>query len=397
MKLAIMTAAYAAVFAAAMALLYGTAKQGTPTAGKGRVLRITLMSVCAVMWAFPLAGALIPDGPLCWFFQRWGNVFLGFLLYYSGALLLIRLCLALPCALYRKRHGGRSLPRQVHAWLLAVLAVFSLGVNLLGYAAAHDVKVTRYELSVRELGIDRPMRLVLIADLHIGVNSTPGMYEDMVRLINEQEADLVLVAGDIVTSSFGAMGDPERWADVLGGIRSHFGTYVVYGNHDVNEPLLGGFTYVGAENAHRDPAMPGFLEDCGWKLLQDETATVPELGGLCIAGRRDLSRPGDGVKSREDLSVLLAEIDPSAPILLLQHEPAELEALDALGVDLAVGGHTHDGQIFPGNVITRMLAEQSCGMKQWGDCWSVVTSGVGYFGPPIRVGTVSEIAVIDIR
>ncbi len=223
------------------------------------------------------------------------------------------------------------------------------------------------------------------------------MYEDMVRLINEQEADLVLVAGDIVTSSFGAMGDPERWADVLGGIRSHFGTYVVYGNHDVNEPLLGGFTYVGAENAHRDPAMPGFLEDCGWKLLQDETATVPELGGLCIAGRRDLSRPGDGVKSREDLSVLLAEIDPSAPILLLQHEPAELEALDALGVDLAVGGHTHDGQIFPGNVITRMLAEQSCGKKQWGGCWSVATSGVGYFGPPIRVGTVSEIAVIDIR
>ena len=116
-----------------------------------------------------------------------------------------------------------------------------------------------------------------------------------------------------------------------------------------------------------------------------------------IAGRRDESRPGAGVAERASLEDLFAGLDPDEPILLLQHEPSDLKELSAYGIDLAVSGHTHDGQIFPGNVFCRIKGPQSYGLKDWNGTSVVVTSGVGYYGPPIRVGTISEIVVIDLK
>ncbi|MBQ9592406.1 MAG: metallophosphoesterase, partial [Lachnospiraceae bacterium] len=119
--------------------------------------------------------------------------------------------------------------------------------------------------------------------------------------------------------------------------------------------------------------------------------------GLILAGRRDESRPGDGIRERASLAGLLAGTDPASPILLLEHEPAELTHLSDYGIDLAVSGHTHDGQIFPGNLVVRLFADQSYGLRKWNDTQVLVTSGVGFYGPPIRVGTISEIVVIDLR
>ena len=143
--------------------------------------------------------------------------------------------------------------------------------------------------------------------------------------------------------------------------------------------------------------MEGFIESWGWTLLKDEVVRLPGLNGLVIAGRRDESRPGDGVLERASLAGLLQGVDPAEPILLLQHEPSDLKTLSSHGIDLAVSGHTHDGQIFPGNVFCRIKGPQSYGLKYWKDAAVVVTSGVGTYGPPIRVGTISEIVVIDLK
>jgi predicted MPP superfamily phosphohydrolase len=193
------------------------------------------------------------------------------------------------------------------------------------------------------------------------------------------------------------MRDPAEYSGILSKIRAKHGKYVVYGNHDVEEPLLGGFTYIGAENAKRHPEMEQFISDCDFTLITDEVLTLPELNGLCIAGRRDESRPGDGVKVRASLGDLMKGTDLDAPVLLLQHEPTDLELLDKYGIDMAISGHTHDGQIFPGNIISRIRGPQSYGLKKWGETNVFVTSGVGFYGPPIRVATISEIAVIDVK
>ena len=393
MKMLVMLLVYAAITAAALALLYDFLRCAFPAERKWRILPLLLVGAWAL---FPPLGAVLPDAAPGWFFQRWGNVFLGFTLYFFGPLTVVWLLLA-PVRLVRRRRGRAGLPRGWALSLLLVLLAGSVLLNVLGLHTARDVVVTRYAVPKETLGQTDPLRIVLIGDLHIGVNSSPALYADMVEQINRQEPDLVLVAGDIVTSSYGAMGESERYASVLRGIRAAQGVYVVYGNHDMDEPLLGGFSCIGAENAVRNPAMPDFLERCGWTLLTDETVTLPERNGLVIAGRRDESRPGDGVRQRASPETLLEGVDPAAPVILLQHEPSEPERLGELGVDLALSGHTHDGQVFPGNLITRAMLPQSYGQRQWGSANVIVTSGVGFYGPPIRVGTVSEIVVIDVQ
>ncbi len=395
MRLAIMIAIYMAIVIVAMVIL-GSVTKNLQLKKSSRDM-ITFISLLAffVMAMFPLIGAVVHDGPVCWFFQKWGNIFMGLFMFFFMTLAAVAIIELIIWTVRRasKKKGG--VPHGAAAMLIIPLIV-TVAVNLAGSQTAHDVKVTNYSIEKEKLGLTEPARIVLFADTHIGVNSTPKIYEDMVDRINEQDADLVVVAGDLVTSSFGAMRDPETYASIMRRIESKYGVYAVYGNHDVDEPLLGGFTYAGKENAKRNPAMEGWVSDCGWKLLTDDVMRIPELNGLVIAGRRDESRPGEGFDERAPLSDLLKETDPDDSILLLQHEHSDLYELDEYGVDLSVSGHTHDGQIFPGNIITKILTEQSYGMENWGDAIAVVTSGVGYYGPPIRVCTISEIVVIDL-
>lgn len=390
-----MIAIYMAIVIVAMVIL-GSVTKNLQLKKSSRDM-ITFISLFAffVMAMFPLIGAVVHDGPVCWFFQKWGNIFMGLFMFFFmtlAAVAIIELIIWTVRSASKKKGG---VPHGAAAMLIIPLIV-TVAVNLAGSQTAHDVKVTNYSIEKEKLGLTEPARIVLFADTHIGVNSTPKIYEDMVDRINEQDADLVVVAGDLVTSSFGAMRDPETYASIMRGIESKYGVYAVYGNHDVDEPLLGGFTYAGKENAKRNPAMEGWVNDCGWKLLTDDVTRIPELNDLVIVGRRDESRPGEGFDERAPLSDLLKETDPDDSILLLQHEPSDLYELDEYGVDLSVSGHTHDGQIFPGNIITKILTEQSYGMENWGDAIAVVTSGVGYYGPPIRVCTISEIVVIDL-
>ena len=398
MKLFIMIFLYLCICALSLLLLAGLLRRALDPEKNRPLLRAIPTIITGLLLAFPLVGALLPDGPLCHFFQRWGNVFLGYLLYFFGPLLLIRIGVRL-CGLIRRiaKKPGPVPKRGLSAALLLCLLILSVSLNLFGARKAAEVQVTRYELPRETLSQERPLRIVLIADLHIGVNSDIQLMKDMTARVNEQEPDLVLVAGDLLTSSFSAMRDPAAYAAVLKQIHAPEGVFVVYGNHDVDEPLLGGFTYVGPEGARRNPGMAAFLEDCGWTLLEDELLTLPERNGLIIAGRRDESRPGDGIPERASLAGLLADTDPASPILLLEHEPAELTHLSDYGIDLAVSGHTHDGQIFPGNFVVRLFADQSYGLRRWNDTQVLVTSGVGFYGPPIRVGTISEIVVVDLQ
>ena len=393
MKLAIIVIIYAAITALALFIMKTVTGVSVNTKGKHPKAAGLILAALLLMCAFPLIGALVPDGPLCWFFQKWGNIFIGYLIYFYGTLLIVWI-IWLIAGLMRKEKNkkGRS------GWVLLILPlVLTIVINVSGFMTSHDVKVTNYEIPKEELNLKEPLRVVLVGDLHIGVNSTTGLYEDMVERINEQDADLVLIAGDLVTSSFGAMRDPDKYAEIFRGMESKLGIYAVYGNHDVDEPLLGGFTYAGKENAVRNPRMDGWVEDCGWILLRDEVIRIPELNNMVLIGRRDETRPGDVVEERAELASLTEGLTEEEGVLLLEHEPADLEEMGELGVDLSVSGHTHDGQIFPGNIFCRITAPQSYGLKEWGDARAVVTSGAGYYGPPIRVGTISEIVVIDLK
>ena len=116
-----------------------------------------------------------------------------------------------------------------------------------------------------------------------------------------------------------------------------------------------------------------------------------------LAGRVDGEKAGDGTTNRKGPAELLEGVDLSKPVIVLEHEPVEFKALKEAGADLALCGHTHNGQLFPGNLIIPLFNENAYGLKTIAGIPTLVTAGVGYYGPPMRVGTDSEITVVNLH
>ena len=354
----------------------------SPSDGAGR-LRALWLIPGLLLALTPVAGALLPDSRAKFALQAAGNVWLGFFVYY-GFVLLALLALSLPLRRMKRRYGG----------VLCLSLAAALAITGLGMRHAQDTRVVTYDIRV-----DKPadgaedMKLVLIGDLHLSVNSHLSTTRRMVELINEQQPDAVVIAGDIFTSSYSALSHPEAYAEALRSIQTRYGVYAVYGNHDVEETLFGGFPISPISQAFRSREMEAFFDDCGFITLADEVAA---LGGVQLAGRVDGEKAGDGTTNRLSPEALLKDVDTRLPVLVLEHEPKDFEALKAAGADIALCGHTHAGQMFPGNLIMPFFNENAWGYRRVHDLDTFVTAGVGYYGPPMRVGTDSEITVINI-
>ena len=143
-----------------------------------------------------------------------------------------------------------------------------------------------------------------------------------------------------------------------------------------------------------DPRMDQFLIDANIRLLKDETVLIDDA--FYLIGRLDAScRQKSGI-IRKTATELLQSLDASHPVLVIDHQPSELSELAAAGADLVLSGHTHDGQLFPGNITTRIGWKNSCGKLVLGNMTSIVTSGVGVWGPAMRIGTDSEVVEVDV-
>ena len=365
-------------------------KKWRRTAGRaGRMLKYWLVPY-VLLSLLPVAGAFLPNGRIKFALQAAGNVWLGFYLYF-GLLLLTCFLLAALVRLFSRGRAGK-------AWHGVMLtASFAVALALVGYGMvhAHDTKVKRFDIRVEKPAGDLDsMRLVLLGDLHLSVNSRLSTIQRMVDLVNAEEPDAVLIAGDIFTSSYEALSDPEAYAEALRGLRSKYGVFAVYGNHDVEETLFGGFPISPISQAFRSVEMEAFMEKCGFRMLTDEVVRLGDA--VQLAGRLDGEKAGDGTTNRLSEEALLAEADKNAPIIVMEHEPKCFEALKKAGADLALCGHTHAGQIFPGNLVTKLFNENAWGYAKIHDLDTLVTAGVGYYGPPMRVGTDSEITVVNL-
>ena len=275
----------------------------------------------------------------------------------------------------------------------AVCAVIITTVSIYGMINAGNIQTTKYDISIdKKAGKLDSLNVVLIADLHLGYNIGCRHMEKMVEKINAQNPDLVVVAGDIFDNEYEALENPDRLAAILRGIQSKYGGYACYGNHDIQEKILAGFTFGGKEKKESSVKMDEFLEKSGITLLRDEYVLIDD--SFYLYGRPDYERPGRGIDERKSPQEITEDLDLSLPVLVIDHEPRELQELADAGVDADLCGHTHDGQLFPGNLTIKLMWENACGYLKKGNMHSIVTSGVGLFGPNMRVGTKSEICDI---
>ena len=277
-----------------------------------------------------------------------------------------------------------------------VCAVIITTVSIYGMINAGNIQTTKYDISIdKKAGNLDSLNVVLIADLHLGYNIGCRHMEKMVEKINAQNPDLVVVAGDIFDNEYEALENPDRLAAILRGIQSKYGVYACYGNHDIQEKILAGFTFGGKEKKESSVKMDKFLEKAGITLLRDEYTLIDN--SFYLYGRPDYERPGRGIDERKSPQEITADMDLSLPVLVIDHEPRELQELADAGVDADLCGHTHDGQLFPGNLTIKLMWENACGYLKKDNMHSIVTSGVGLFGPNMRVGTKSEICDIMIH
>ena len=160
----------------------------------------------------------------------------------------------------------------------------------------------------------------------------------------------------------------------LRGLKSTYGTYAVYGNHNVESMLIGGFSVTDDTYALRDERLVNFCADCGFTMLEDDMVLIADR--FYLIGRMDIEITGNGTTKHRTADELY-------------------ETADA-GVDILLSGHTHAGQFFPLTIVQPFRWKNYWGIKQFDDMYSIVTSGVGVYGPSIRVFTDSEVVEINV-
>ena len=352
-----------------------------------------VLGVILVLYAFfalsLLTSFLIKRDPVHRILKVISNCWLGMYLYFLGftaILVLLRFIFAHTALTKTWLYSPMGLKA---VGLGAIL--FVTGMCIYGMVHAVHIYTTRYEVPSKK---DAHLKIALVADLHLGYSIGSHQMEEMVEKINAEEPDVVVIAGDIFDNEYDAIYEPDRVADLLAGLKSRYGTYACYGNHDIEEAVLAGFTFRQSEKKESDPRMDEFLKDANITLLRDEGMLID--GKFYLYGRPDAHRPGRGIETRKTPDEITAGLDKDKPIIVLDHQPKELQELADAGVDIDLCGHTHDGQMFPGNLTIKLMWENACGYLQKGKMHNIVTSGVGLFGPNMRVGTKAEICPITI-
>ncbi|MBQ9557339.1 MAG: metallophosphoesterase [Clostridia bacterium] len=250
-----------------------------------------------------------------------------------------------------------------------------------GWFFAHHVFETRETFTTaKDLGAER-IRVVEIADAHIGVTLDGEGFAKQMERVCAAEPDVVVLVGDFVDDDT-ERGDMLRACDALGEINAKYGVYMVLGNHD-----MGYFDY---RNFSTDELFAA-LDANGVRVLRDEAVIIDSR--FYLIGRRDRSERG-----RLSASELTDALDGTKYAIMLDHQPNDYDAEAESGVDLVLSGHTHGGHVFPAGLIGLWSGanDRTYGSERRGGTDFYVTSGISGWGIPFKTGCISEFVVIDI-
>lgn len=263
---------------------------------------------------------------------------------------------------------------RIFAYMAGITLILIIG----GAINARFPKIKDLKIEVPAADKKNKGKEIVIAacsDLHAGNIVNSKWIENVADKINSISPDAVLFLGDTLNDKFE---EGNGALKALSNIKAPLGKYAVLGNHEYYID-----TYWSIKN----------LKKSGFNILEDEAVVLSN--SLVLAGRRDttVQRVG-GV--RLPLKKILSDM-PSHPVILMDHNPSDLQEAQDSKVSLQLSGHTHNGQLFPFNFLIGMLYEESYGEHQKGDTRYYVSCGVGVWGTPIRTSSVPEILRIKVK
>lgn len=345
-----------------------------------QVATVALILLAFSIPASMMAWRLLPRNvaiPVSWVGYVWmGSMFLLLVLLWGGELARWGW---VKYASIASVNGGR---REFLAQLLAGgVGVFGLALSGWGvWSAIRPVEVKRIGVRLRKLpGSLSGLRLVQLTDMHVGLTIGRDFVEDVVRKVNALDPDIVAITGDLIDGSVEDLGPSVA---PLGQIRAELGTYFVTGNHEY---------YSGADS------WLSFLGNLGIRALRNERVELEKDGeSIHLAGVDDWTAHQFGNGHGADVARAMEGRDTSKPVVLLAHQPIQFDEAREHGVDLQISGHTHGGQIFPFGFLTRLAQPFLSGLHRRGDSQIYVSSGTGYWGPPMRIAAPAEITLIEL-
>lgn len=269
-------------------------------------------------------------------------------------------------------------------WGGAVALVVIVVYLSFGWYFAHHVYETDYTVHAsRNIGMDR-LRIVQISDSHIGALFDGEGFAKHMERVQETNPDIVVITGDYVDDDT-TRADMVRSCEALGNLKTTYGVFYVYGNHDKG--------YMDTRDFN-EADLRTELEKNHVTILEDDSVMIGS--DICLIGRRDRSE--ELRQGRMDMDALMQDIDPNTYTILLDHQPNDFDAEEAAGVDLVLCGHTHGGQMFPVG-ITGVLSganDMNYGCEVRGNTTFIVNSGIGDWAIRYKTAAIAEFGVIDI-
>lgn len=214
----------------------------------------------------------------------------------------------------------------------------------------------------------------MASDLHLGKLFGGKELDKLADIMQQEKVDIILLPGDIMDDNVNAY-LAEKMQPHLAKLKAPMGVYATLGNHD----LFGDQDRIDQE-----------IRKAGITVLRDETLTLNNE--LVLIGRND-----NLAHDRPSTETLLKQVNTDLPIILLDHRPTDIEKHASLPLDIQVSGHAHKGQVFPASLITKMIYRLDYGHEKIGNPHVFVTSGYGFWGIPMRLGSQSEVIIIDVK
>ncbi|CAH1205235.1 3',5'-cyclic adenosine monophosphate phosphodiesterase CpdA [Paenibacillus allorhizoplanae] len=262
-------------------------------------------------------------------------------------------------------------------WIVIAIVLILL---LAGSYLARTPVIRKYEITIpKQAGDWKQLRVAVASDIHLGAVVGNRQLRKLVKHVNGMKPDLILLPGDVIDDDIKPF-IRYRMGQTMRELQAPLGVYAVLGNHE----------YYGGHI----PAFVEQMEQIGIRVLMDEVIHVQER--LFIVGRKDKSAE-HAAGGRKSLVSLMEGLDLAQPIIVMDHQPYQLDVAAAAGVDVNLSGHTHRGQIAPNHLFTRRIFELDWGYLRKGNLHALVSSGFGTWGPPIRLGSQSEIIELTLH
>lgn len=267
------------------------------------------------------------------------------------------------------------------ATFVFLFSVISVSVLILvGYVNAMSPRIKKITIEITNKHTKpEKLHIVFASDIHLGHVIGKGFLKKILNMINGLQPDLVLFPGDLVDEELKPVVD-KNLGEMFTMLNPKYGVFAVTGNHE----------YIGGvSNA------VNYLSQFGIRFLRDEVLKIDNQ--FYIAGREDVSSSTFKGKERIALKEILNACDKHLPVILMDHQPIALNEAAENNIDLQISGHTHHGQLWPLQFITKRVFKLSWGFTKIKNSNFYVSSGVGSWGPRVRIGNRPEVVSIEMQ